>query len=297
MNKSGHGAALLQPATVPTLHDLARLAKPRLGLWVLASAVAGYLEASAGTIRWEPLGFTLLGIALTSAGAATLNQWIETPQDGLMPRTWNRPLPAGRITRSGALTLGIALSGAGLSCLALGTPWLAVACTLATLLLYLAIYTPLKQRTPWCVIPGAISGAMPPVIGWAAAGGPLSLEAGLLFGVLFAWQMPHLLAIAWMHRDEYSKTRITLISRGDPTGKIAAAQALAFSILLAILTLFPAFTPGCNPWYLPGTAVLNSLLLACAVRFVTRRDHKTARQLFHASIAYLPLQLLLMIAR
>lgn len=281
------------PAILPGLTDLVRLTKPRLEILVVFAAVAGFCLASGEGIDWGRFLFLLLGMGLVSGAAGTLNQVIETRQDAQMARTCARPLPSGRVGRRTALFMGSGLAACGIACLALQTTPLAACLAGGALALYLGAYTPMKRRTPYCVAVGAVAGALPPVIGWAAYDGTLARETALLFGVLYTWQMPHLLSIAWMHREDYASARFEMLQGEDGTGRVTARQALFFSGLLAVLTL----TRPAGDLYFCGASVLNGVLLACAVGFLRKRDRESARRLFLVSIFYLPLLLTLMMLR
>jgi protoheme IX farnesyltransferase len=224
-----------------------------------------------------------------------LNQVIEVNVDRLMDRTKGRPLPAGRMTRTSALGLGIIMGSVGLLHLAYNVNLVAAYLAAATLLIYLAFYTPMKRRTSLCVTIGAVSGAIPPVIGWTAVDGTVGVGAWVLFGILFTWQMPHFLAIAWMYRDEYAQAGFAMLWRKDTSGIYTAIQALFFSIVLTAVTLVPFFRQEADFVYLIGALVANSLLLVTSVRFVTSRTRLEARRMFFASIIYLPLILCLMV--
>jgi len=277
-------------AMLPSLADLLRLTKPRLEILVVFAAAAGFCLANRAGIDWGQLCFLLLGMALVSGAAGTLNQVLETCQDGQMARTCARPLPSGRVGRRVALLLGIGLAVSGIACLALKTTPLAACFAGAGLTLYLGVYTPMKRHTPYCIVPGAIAGALPPVVGWAAVDGSLARETALLFGILFTWQMPHLLSIAWLHREEYARARFEMLQGEDGSGRATAKKILLLSALLALLTLIR--TAGMV--YFCGALLLNGCLLACAVQFLRNRDRESARRLFLASIVYLPLLLTLM---
>ncbi len=270
------------------------LTKPRLSLLSVFTAALGYL------VR-EPLQSDLtiffsltLGTALSAAGAAALNQWMERIEDGLMARTSNRPLPSGMISPGFAMAFGIILSSLGLYVLWTGTnPWSTIL-TLSTLVVYLLVYTPLKKRSPYATEIGAISGALPPLIGWVAAEGSPTTYGWILFGILFAWQLPHFMAIAWNFREDYSKGGFKLHQLGDPQGHSLARKSLIYSLLLTAFVFSPYFLnlrqspPGF--FYLASALILSLYLLIPAVRFVTSSDRdRSAKKLFFVTIIYLPL--------
>ena len=277
------------------LGDLAELTKLRLSLLVLITTFVGFTLASGRHLDWVRLLHTLAATGLVAGAAAVLNQVIEIDVDRLMERTRRRPLPAGRMTRPVALMLGVTMAGVGLAYLALATTFLATYLAGATLLVYLAFYTPMKRRTSLCVSIGAVAGAIPPVIGWTAVNGSIGLGAWVLFGVLFAWQMPHFLAIAWMYRDQYSKAGFRMLRSGDASGLGTAIQSLLFTVGLTAITLVPVWIHAAGVGYLIGALLIDALLIVCAVRFVASRTRSAARRLFFASILYLPAVLGLMV--
>jgi protoheme IX farnesyltransferase len=280
------------------LSDLVNLTKARLSLLVIITTFVGFLLASSGPIEWLHLINATLGTALAAAGAGALNQWMEVRVDRLMERTRNRPLPSGRMRPATALTLGILFSVGG-------TAWLALTCnamsaylSAATVVIYIALYTPLKRKTSFCTIVGAVSGAIPPMIGWAAAyreSPSLGLGAWVLFGVLFTWQMPHFLAIAWMYRDEYAQAGFVMLRRDDATGSSTAFESLLFTAALVAVTFIPFWSGLLSDSYLAGALLLDAAMFGCALRFLVERSRNAARALFFASIIFLPLILGLMV--
>ena len=254
-----------------------RLAKVRLGLLVLFATAAGF--GLGGGEDAGRLVFTLLGTGLVSGGAATLNQVLEIRWDAQMLRTCARPLPSGRVAMDTACLLGVGMALVGAAVLAWKTTGLAACLALGALAVYLVFYTPMKRRSAACKLVGAAAGAMPPVIGWAAVDGRMGWGSVFLFGVLFAWQMPHLLTIAWLHRADYAHAGFTMLPAGDTGGRSTALQALVFSAVLAGMTFVPF------SW---ETLFLNALLLFFAWRFFQSRSRASARHLFVFSIVYLP---------
>ena len=251
--------------------------------------------ASDSSPDWMRLFHAVFGTTLAAAAAAVLNQRIETKVDRLMERTRHRPLPAGRMKPASALVLGIALGVVGTVWLWRTTNALAASLAAATIIIYIAFYTPLKRRTSLCTIVGAVSGAIPPVIGWTAVRPSFDLGAWVLFGILFTWQMPHFLAIAWMYRDEYAQAGFVMIRRDDLTGSHTATQSLLYTLALLVITAIPFFAGSNSSSYLVFGLLLDSVMLVCALRFLFDRTRPTARMLFFASIFYLPLILGLMI--
>ncbi|MEO6788785.1 MAG: heme o synthase, partial [Chthoniobacteraceae bacterium] len=220
------------------LADLLDLTKARLNLLVLITTFVGYWMAAAH-IEWLRLLQAMLGTALCAASAAAFNQLWEVKVDALMTRTADRPIPSGRMKRSAAFWIALVLGTAGTAWLALAVNFLSAALAASTILIYVLLYTPLKRRTAWCTLVGAVSGAIPPVVGWAAADPHLTLGAWVLFAVLFTWQMPHFLAIAWMYRDQYRGAGLVMLKRDDETGFATAATSFGFTLLLTAATLVP----------------------------------------------------------
>ncbi|MEO6053921.1 MAG: heme o synthase [Chthoniobacterales bacterium] len=287
--------SLQQNQAESLLSDLSTLVKARLSFLVLITTLVGFLMGVQGPIDYLLLGGTLLGTALSACGAAALNQWWERELDAKMKRTSNRPLPTGRLHAQDALYLGIFLSVAGVVLLAVITNFLTSFLAALTVGSYLFVYTPLKRLTSLNTIVGAIPGAIPPVIGWTAAGNGLTLEAWLLFAILFLWQMPHFLAIAWMYRDDYAAAGFRMLTIGDDEGISTARQAVMYSLALLATSLLPGLIRVNSPVYFFGAFILGVAFSAFAVRFSLARNRGTARLLFFASILYLPLLLGLMV--
>ena len=296
MSRAAQEAALeIDLAEPGLLTDLMTLTKARLSLLVIITTFVGFCMASDTSLDWVRLFHAVFGTTLVAAAAAVLNQRIETNVDRLMERTRNRPLPAGRMKPATALVLGIALGVIGTVWLWRTTTAMAASLAAATIIIYIAFYTPLKRRTSLCTIVGAVSGAIPPVIGWTAVRPSFDLGAWVLFGILFTWQMPHFLAIAWMYRDEYAQAGFVMIRRDDLTGAHTATQSLLYTLALLVITAIPFFAGLNSSLYLVLGLLLDSVMLVCALRFLFDRTRPTARMLFFASIFYLPLILALMI--
>jgi protoheme IX farnesyltransferase len=275
--------------------DFIELTKPRIGVLVLATTAVGFVAGCAGPIDFALMFHTIVGTALAAAGANALNQLMERDFDALMHRTANRPIPSGRIAPVEALCFGLLTSAASIFYLALLATPLAAAVAAATLASYLLLYTPLKRRTPWCTAVGAIPGALPPVIGWAAARGSIGLGALLLFAIVFVWQIPHFWAIAWIYRDDYRRASFPMLAVIDSDGRRTGRQVIWLcSLLLAVSTL-PWWLGVSGAWYFGGAILLGLLFLASGVKFATAISNATARRLMLVSIAYLPLLLGLMI--
>jgi protoheme IX farnesyltransferase len=276
--------------------DYVALAKPRLNLLVVASTVAGYAMAHGDTANVAVLLSTIIGTALVAGGASAFNQVIERDSDSLMRRTRLRPLPDGRLASAEALTFATVLSCAGLLILAAAVNVLAATVALSTLASYAVVYTPLKRRTSFATVIGAIPGALPPVIGWAAAENSLTQGAWVLFGILFLWQLPHFLAIAWMYRDDYARAGLPMLPVIEPDGRSTGRQAVLYAAALLPVALAPSLVGMSGPAYFTGALVLTLLFLGMSLRFAMTRAVRDARRLFFASIIYLPLLWGLMIA-
>ncbi len=276
------------------LADLLDLTKARLNLLVLITTFVGYWMGAAH-IEWLRLIQAMLGTALCAASAAAFNQLWEVKVDALMTRTLDRPIVAGRMKKSAAFWIAIALGVAGTAWLALAVNFLSAALAASTIVIYVLIYTPMKRRTAWCTLVGAVSGAIPPVVGWAAANTHLTLGAWVLFAILFTWQMPHFLAIAWMHRDQYRGAGLVMLKSDDQTGFATALTSFAFTLVLTAATLVPFNAGSAGGTYLGGALVINSVFFLAALNFFADRSRPVARRLFFASIIYLPLILGLMI--
>jgi protoheme IX farnesyltransferase len=276
--------------------DYIALTKPRLNFLVVATSAAGYyLGASPGFDLWR-MAHAVAGTALVAGGAAVLNQVYERDTDALMRRTRLRPLPDGRVLPAEARIFGLALAGCGLALLAGRANLLAASLAAATLAVYLIVYTPMKRRSPLSTLVGAVPGALPPLIGWTASHGSLAAGGAALFAIVFLWQIPHFMAIAWMYRDDYGKAGFPMLPVIEPDGRRAGRQAVIFAAALLPATLVP--TPiGLSGWpYFWIALVLGIALLWLSVRFAQARTDRSARTLFFASIAYLPLLWISMIA-
>ncbi len=269
--------------------DYITLTKPEVNFLVVVSTLAGFYLGSRGPLNWKLLLPTLLGTLLVASGTGSLNQVIERQADAQMRRTADRPLPAGRLSPAEAFWFGALLAAAGGLFLWRAVNPLASLLALLTLASYLLFYTPLKKKTPLCTLVGAFPGAMPPLIGWAAARGSLSLEACVLYAILFLWQFPHFLAIAWMYREDYARAGLQMLPRGDHEGRSISRQILACSLTLVAVSVIPTFLGQVGMTYFFGALVLGLGLLASGARLATARSNVLARQLLLASVVYLPL--------
>lgn len=274
--------------------DYMELTKPRLVSLVLLSAAVGFFLAEPADFHPWLLAHMLLGTLLVAAGSMTLNQWMERHEDAKMIRTSHRPLPAGRLLPAEALIFGVLLSAAGLFILSLlqsPAPCLLAAITLFS---YLLLYTPLKRKTSLCTIVGALPGALPVLIGWTAAAGRPSFQGWVLFFILFLWQMPHFLAIAWLYRHEYANAGFSMLSVTDPDGRQVGRQIVLYSLALLPVSLLPAMVGMTGMFYFFSAFILGIVLAGLAVKGVSQLDQK-ARPLFRASVLYLAALLILMV--
>jgi len=268
------------------------LTKPRITWLILMSTAIGFLfgaRAGEASWTWLQLLHTVLGTALIASGTAALNQWLERDADAQMNRTKGRPIPSGRVTASHAARFGVILSIAGFVELWLGANILTGILGAVTLLAYLFVYTPLKRRSPHSTTVGAIPGAMPPLIGYAAASGHLTAEAWILYAILFLWQFPHFYAIAWMYRDDYARAGIRMLPVVEPDGESTARRMLLFSLVLIPVSALPRFTGMAGNLYLAGALLLGATFLFAGVRAVMDMSRHRARQVLLASVVYLPL--------
>ena len=288
------------PLPVPraSAADWLELAKPRITTMVAFTALVGFVTASRDSPWTGLLAATLAGTGLVAAGASALNQVMERHTDALMLRTRSRPIPAGRIRPPEAAGYGAILTAVGLFTLASVCGLLAATVAFSTWASYLFVYTPLKSRTPLATLVGAVPGALPPVIGWAAAADRLDGGALILFTILFLWQIPHFLAIAWLYRDDYARAGFPMLPVVDREGSFTARQAVLNSVALLVASLAPPLAGLAGPTYAAGAFLLGATLTLFALRLARARDLVAARALFLASVLYLPaLSTLLLAAR
>jgi len=292
----GEVAVPLRSALRERVADYIELTRPRIALMALLTVSVGFSLGASQAWNVVPLLHALVGIALAAVSSSVLNQFLERSTDALMPRTADRPLPTERLTAREAFVFG-ALSGAGSGVyLLVFVNALTAVLAFATVLLYVGVYTPLKRRTSLCTVIGAVAGAMPPVLGWTAAGGPLDSRALALFSILFLWQFPHFLAIAWLYRRDYARGGLRMLpgsgSQPRVTGLIAVVYALALIPAALLPSELAAAESLAGSRYTAAALLLGLGYLAFAVRFARRESVRTARDLLWASLVYLPLLLL-----
>lgn len=269
--------------------DYLELTKPRLNLLVVITTWAGYYLGMRDDAPLALMLHTVVGTTLVAGGASVLNQVWEKDTDRLMRRTRRRPLPDARLQPGPALWFGVVLTLVGLAELWFLANPLAAMVAVATVLSYVIVYTPMKLKSSLSTIVGAVPGALPPLIGWAAATDTLSLGGWVLFGIVFLWQMPHFLAIAWMHRDDYAQAGMPLLPVLEPSGYSTGRQALLYAAATIPVSLLPTLIGLAGPRYLITAIVLGAVVLWLSLEFAATRTHVTARRLFFATIIYLPL--------
>lgn len=271
------------------------LTKPDVSFLVLITTAAGYYMGARGPIAWLHMLHTVFGTMLIAAGTAALNHYMERESDRHMRRTASRPLPSGLLQPWEALLFGVALSLAGALYLYLTTGPLAAGLGAASCLSYLLAYTPLKKRTVWATFVGAFPGAVPPLIGWAAAAGSLDLGAWLLFAMLFLWQFPHFHAIAWMYREDYARAGILMLPVVDREGVRTFRQIILTAALLMAISILPSFFGMTGVLYLVSALVVNVALLQVCLWAAHAKTNMRAKWLMHATVLHIPLLLALMI--
>jgi len=279
------------------LADYLELTKPKIGAMALVTVAVGFLLGAAPRPSGELLVQTLIGTALVAAGGSALNHWLERRADAEMRRTRSRPLPAGRMGGAEVFAFGATLAAVGVAYLAVAVPHpAAAAAAAATCVLYVAVYTPLKRVTAWNTVVGAVPGALPPVIGWCAARGTLTAEAGALFLILFVWQLPHFFSIAWLHRHDYARGGMKMLPVVDrPDGRRTGWATAATAALLLAAGVTPYLCGAAGVWFLAGSAAAGVWFLARAVRFALARNDRTARSVLRGSLVYLLAVMMLLV--
>jgi protoheme IX farnesyltransferase len=284
------------PASARTSRAMAYLSltKPDVSFLVVMTTLAGFYLGSRGSVDWLKLAQTVLGTTLVAAGTSALNHYVERVSDAFMRRTASRPLPTGQLRPIEALLFGATLVVAGTAYLAFTAGVLASLLGLFTCASYLGIYTPLKKRTTLATAIGAVPGAMPPLIGWVAAGGSLNGAAWILFAIMCLWQFPHFFAIAWMYREDYSRAGIKMLPTVDPTGRATFRQIIGAALILLPVSALPVFMGLAGVRYFFGAVVLNLLLIQLCLWASADRTNVRAKWLMHATVLHLPLLLGLM---
>jgi len=277
------------------LADYIALTKPELTFLSVLTALAGYALGSAGAPAASGAAALAIGTAMVGGGAGALNQAMERRFDALMKRTEQRPLPSGRIALHEAVIFGLVLVAGGISLLAAFSGALTASLAAVTCATYLLLYTPLKRLTPAATLIGAFPGALPPVMGWTAGAGTIGAGAWVLFGILFLWQMPHFLSLAWMYRNDYAKGGYRLLAVVDPDGRRTGAQSLAFAAALLPVSLLLVAIHQAGLPYAASAAVLGGTFIVFAAQLRTRKSGTAARRLFFASLLYLPLLMAAMV--
>jgi protoheme IX farnesyltransferase len=283
----GHAVA----APKSRLVDFYELTKPRMNFLVVITTAVGYYMAVRHSFEWARLLHTLFGTALTAAGASVLNQYIERKYDALMPRTSDRPLPAGRINPGDALLFGVLLGVTGVAYLTFTVNLLTALLGAITLLSYVFVYTPMKRYTPFNTVVGAVPGAIPPMMGITAVHGAISPEALALFGILFLWQMPHFLAIAILYRDDYAKGGFKMLPVVDADLSVTGRQIVLYAIALVPASIVPVTLGMAGMTYFVTAMLLGLAFLSFGISCATTGSRSDARKLFFSSILYLPLLL------
>ncbi len=275
--------------------DFLALSKPRMVLMVLTSILVGFYLGTKGAVDYWVLFQTLIATAMTTAGTLALNQYQERELDARMERTRLRPLPDGRLRPAEALGFGLVLTSVGLVYASLAVNALTGLLTAVIVVSYLFLYTPLKVKTEFCNLPGAVAGALPPVVGWAAASGALERNAWVLFAIMFVWQFPHLLAIGWLYREEYARAGIRHIVNENSDPRSAGRQIVTNCMALLVLGLMPTLVGLAGKVYFVSALVIGVAFLACGILTSLSLTTANARRLLVASLVYLPALLLLMV--
>ena len=271
------------------------LTKPRITFLIVLTAAAGFAMASVGRINYALMLNAMFGIGLLSSGIATLNQYAERDLDGLMRRTATRPLPTGKLMPWEALAFGAGITIAAEIYLLVFVNPLSALLGLTVIAGYVFAYTPLKTRTSLSTMVGAFPGAVPPLIGWTAARDSISIEGWVLFAILFLWQFPHFLAIAWMYREDYSRAGILMLPVVEPDGRVTAQQIVVYTLMLLPVSVLPTVLGMSGRIYLAGAVLLGLLFLYSSLRAAFSMSRQQARRLLLASVLYLPLLFILMV--
>jgi len=283
-----------RPAAVSRVASFLELTRPRIGVMILVTVGVSAFVARWGIVSPLLILHAMFGTVLVAASASVVNQWMERDRDARMKRTASRPLPAGRVTPAQALLFGAVLLTAGLVYLAFAVSLLTAALGVLTWLLYVLAYTPLKPRTHLNTLVGAVPGAMPVLIGWSASGAAFDIRAASMFLLVFVWQFPHFMAIAWLYRKQYAAAGHKMLTVVDPTGRRAGVQAVLCAVALLPVSFIPVMHDPAPHIYLAMALLLGAGQLACAAAFLWRMNDTTARWLLRASLIYLPAMLALL---
>jgi protoheme IX farnesyltransferase len=288
-----------RPAATPSrgrvAADYLELTKPRITSFVLLTMAAGFFLGTDGPFNLVNFLHTVFAVGLLSSGVSTLNQYYERDLDALMRRTAARPLPAGRVRPAAALAFGLLLTVAGEAHLAVFVNALSALCGLSVVVGYLGLYTPLKTRTSLSTVVGAFPGAVPPLLGWAAASNSLPTGAWVLFAILFLWQFPHFFAIAWMYREDYARAGILMLPVVEPEGRLTKQQIVLWTLMLVPVSLAPAALGISGAVYFFGALVLGALFLWSSIAAAVTLSRQSARRVLLASVLYLPVLFVLMV--
>jgi heme o synthase len=285
------------PMTIGRWADYRELTRPRIAVMVLVTVTVGYLlgfqERWAVSTPWlsAPLWWACLGVVLTAAGSSAVNQYLERETDARMVRTRTRPIPSGRLSPLEVLVFGWTCAVVGTALLAWQVNLLTAGLTACTFASYAFVYTPLKRYTSLCTAIGAVPGALPPVLGWTAAGQPLDLTAFALFGLLFFWQFPHFLAIAWLHRTDYLAAGLRMLPGGEPLPRVTGLMATGYALGLLPISLVPVWLGLAGNVYLLTTVIAGMVYIAASIGFAYQESRRSARQVLWASLLYLPVVL------
>ncbi|MGH9941787.1 MAG: heme o synthase [Pyrinomonadaceae bacterium] len=295
----GGGIEVLVPARAvrEKLSAYVELTKPRITFLVVLTTAAGFFMGSRDTFALAAFLHAMAATALLSSGIATLNQYMERDLDRLMRRTVARPLPAGLLSPSSALWFGVVLTIVAELYLGLAVNWLSALCGLGVIIGYLFLYTPLKTRTSLSTLVGAFPGAVPPLLGWAAATNSLSVEAWVLFAILFLWQFPHFFAIAWMYREDYERAGIKMLPVVEPDGRLTKQQIVLWTLMLVPVSLAPAVMGMAGAVYFYGALLLGALFLWSSLAAFLSFSNRNARRVLLASVLYLPVLFGLMVLK
>lgn len=269
--------------------DIVQLGKPRISGLVMVSTILGFFLGSEKLIDWSAFAFMLVGTVLLSWGIHALNQYLERDTDALMERTRDRPLPSGRLQARPVMIAGLIVTPLSLVILWFGTNLVATAVGLAVAVLYVAVYTPLKRRSQLNTLVGAVPGALPPVLGLAVGSGRLGMESLVMFLLMFVWQLPHFLPIAWLYRHDYRKAGLAMITVLDPSGKSIRRLMILYAIALLVVSIFPTLIDMAGIVYAVGALVFGIVFFVCALIMAMDLTDDRARMVLRASVIYLPL--------